>query len=106
MHKGNTKPLTRRMLMSMFGKDWENGVSIAKFKCTTNGPEGMWDTEMRIVKLEAGKRYFVVYDPFANRLMWFDGDRLGNIEARVAFRNIVELAMCDADEGRNLSGKS
>ena len=82
--------------MSIFGKDWECGMRAAYFKCTTNGPESSWETEIRLVSSDS-RKYWVVLDPFANRLMWFDKDRIGEVEARRAFCNIVGLALCDAD---------
>lgn len=80
----------------MFGKDWDDGVRIAHFKCITNGPEANWEAEIRFVRIYS-KEYWVVLDPMADRLMWFDNDRAGNAEAMRAFCNIVGLALCDAD---------
>ena len=85
--------------MTTFGKDWDDGTRVAYFKCTTNGPESNWETEMRLVGHDL-RSYWVVLDPFANRLMWFDNDRSGGVEARRAFCNIVGLAICDADKVR------
>jgi len=81
----------------MFGSTWENGSKIAVFNAITNGPESSWTVEMRAC-IENGKRFNVVYDPFAERLMWFDNDRVGLFEARRAFNSLVELAMFDAEE--------
>ena len=83
--------------MSIFGKEWDDGEKVAVFKCTTSGPEGAWEVEMRHV-VSDGREYWVVHDPFSGRLMWFDHDRPGNMEARRAFKNLVELALCDADK--------
>lgn len=82
--------------MSMFGEVWDNGDDIAKFECTTNGPEGSWDVVMRRC-VDSTKSYRVVYDPFGNRLMWFDDDRVGCVESSRAFKDLVGIAMCDAD---------
>lgn len=82
--------------MSRFGNEWEKGTRVAYFKCTTNGPEANWETEMRHVGHNL-REYWVVLDPFSERLMWFDDDRVGTVEARRAFCNIVGLALCDAD---------
>ena len=84
--------------MSMFGKEWDEGCVIARFRCETNGPEGWWEVEMKSVKKGECEYYTVVYDPFANRLMWFDDDKnVSSFEAKMAFLNLVQLAMCDAD---------
>lgn len=86
--------------MSCFGSDWDEGTRISYFECETQGPEERWCVEMKSVRTGEGdeeKFYTVVYDPFANRLMWFDDDRKEtNFEARMAFKNLVELALCDA----------
>ena len=79
----------------MFGKDWDEGERLAFFEAQTNGPEGRWEVELKRV-VEHERPSFVVYDPFAQRLMWFNADRVGIFEARRAYANLVELALCDA----------
>ena len=79
----------------MFGNDWKNGERLAYFETRTNGPGGRWGVELKRV-VEHGIPSFVVYDPFAQRLMWFNADRVGIFEARRAYANLVELALCDA----------
>ena len=79
----------------MFGKYWDEGERLAFFEAQTNGPEGRWEVELKRV-VENGRPSFVVYDPFAQRLMWFNADRVGIFEARRAYANLVELALCDA----------
>ena len=87
--------------MSRFGREWDEGTRIAYFGCETLGPEGRWTIEMRTVK-SGGDFYTVVYDPFADRLMWFDADRKEtDFEARMVFRSLVEIALCDTCSVRN-----
>lgn len=91
-------------MVDMLSKEWTTGVMVAKFNVNTAGPEGCWDVEMRAcTSTSDGKRYNVVYDPFADRLMWFDS----LLDARQAFTSLVQLAMFDADDGdtRKENGK-
>ena len=87
----------------MFGKEWDEGCVIARFRCETSGPEGWWEVEMKSVKDGEGKCCTVVHDPFANRLMWFDDDKKQpSFEAKMAFLILVQLALCDADVVRRV----
>lgn len=76
--------------MSILGEKWDKADNIAEFRCKTSGPEHEWDVMMRKVD-----GMWVVYEPFANRLMWFTEEN----EACTAFASMVRLALCDADGG-------
>lgn len=78
-------------------KRWQGGYTIAHFECNTNGPERYWAADMRVCE-DGGKKYVVINEPFSERLMWFDADKAGMVEARNAFMHIVGIAMCDADK--------
>ncbi len=74
--------------------DWNNGQVLAHFEVRTEGPERYWALEMRSCEQD-GVAYIVVFDPFGERLMWFDADKPGMAEAQMAFTHLVGVAMCD-----------
>lgn len=78
-------------------KRWQDGYTIAHFECNTNGPERYWVADMRVCE-DDGRKYAVINEPFSDRLMWFNADEAGMVEARNAFTHIVGIAMCDADK--------
>lgn len=75
-------------------KDWDNGHALAHLEVRTEGPERYWELEMRSCEQD-GVKYIVVLDPFGERLMWFDADKPGMVEAQMAFTHLVGVAMCD-----------
>ena len=77
-------------------KRWQGGYTIAHFECNTNGPERYWAADMRVCK-DDGKEYVVINEPFSERLMWFNADETGMVEARHAYSSIVGLALCDTN---------
>ena len=44
----------------------------------------------------AAKKYRYVQCPDSGRLMWFEDDRTGRIEANRVFCDFVEISMCDS----------
>ena len=81
--------------MSIFGDEWDDGEEIAKFKGATCGPEESWEVVMKRC-LCADVPYRVVKCPDSGRLMWFEDDRTGRIEANRVFCDFVEISMCDS----------
>jgi hypothetical protein len=81
-----------------YSSEWREGRRAAECHVNTAGPERAWDVEMRVCRNVAdGKEYDVVYDPFADRLMWFDN----MYAAAQAFSHLVALASFDADGVEN-----
>lgn len=82
--------------MSIFGDEWDDGEVIAKFKCATCGPKEFREVVMKRCLSADVVPYRVVQCPESGRLMWFEDDRTGRIEADRVFCSLVEICMCDS----------
>lgn len=80
-------------------EEWNKGIVMARVVVITSGPGGKYEIEMRSCTCKDGmdRGAIVVYNPFEDRLMWFRGDHLGELEARSAFMNLLGVALCDVD---------